>query len=65
MLEKTKNKDEILKFYGKGKIKDNTKRGSGLYECIGIIKEDKEWEESQKLLKKGWKKWTKDLAKQV
>jgi len=31
----------------------------GLRECFGILKEDKEYFEVRKKLKKGWVKWTK------
>jgi len=37
----------------------DSKKGSGLKECIGIIKEDKEWKKNKKELDKEWKKWTK------
>ena len=38
---------------------ENVKKGSGLRECLGILKKDKEWGEIEKDLKKGWKRWNK------
>jgi len=38
------------------------KKGSGLRECLGLLKEDKEWKEIKKGLDKGWKKWTEEYA---
>ena len=37
----------------------DSKNGSGLRECIGIIKNDKEWKKNKKELDKEWRKWTK------
>ena len=37
---------------------NNTKKGSGLKACLGLLKKDKEWEEIEKFLKRGWKNWT-------
>lgn len=41
---------------------NNTNKGSELKECLGSIKKDKEWKETKKTLKKGWKNWTKKYA---
>lgn len=38
------------------------KKGYELRNCLGILKKDKEWEEVEKTLKKGWKKWTNKYA---
>ncbi|MBS3150153.1 hypothetical protein J4455_05725 [Candidatus Woesearchaeota archaeon] len=41
------------------------KKGSGLRDCLGILKKDKEWEEIDKDLKKGWKRWSKRLRSEL
>ena len=35
------------------------KKGSGLRECLGILKKDKEWEELEKEIKRAWKNWNR------
>jgi predicted CopG family antitoxin len=40
-------------------IREGKKTMMGLRECFGILKEDKEYDEVRKKLKKGWVKWTK------
>ena len=39
-----------------------TKKGSDLLNCFGILKRDKEWEEIEKDLKRGWGAWSKKYA---
>jgi len=36
-----------------------TKQGSGLKECLGLLKKDIEWKETEKTLERGWSRWTK------
>ncbi len=38
---------------------DKVKKGSGLRTCLGIIKEDRGWEEVSKGIKRGWKDWSR------
>lgn len=38
---------------------NETKKGSGLQSCLGLLKLDKEVNNIEKTLKKGWKKWSK------
>jgi len=39
--------------------KEAKKTGAGLRDCLGLLKRDKEWEEIEKELKRGWKRWDK------
>ena len=41
---------------------NNVKKGSGLIECLGILRKDKGWGETEKILKRGWSRWTKKYA---
>lgn len=36
-----------------------SKKGSGLKDCLGILKKDVEWKETKKILDKEWSSWTK------
>ncbi len=57
---KTLKKDRSFSELIREKIISNEiKKGSGLRECLGTLKKDKEWEDTKKDLKKGWKNWTK------
>ncbi|MBI2673071.1 antitoxin [Candidatus Woesearchaeota archaeon] len=40
----------------------NVKKGSSLKDCLGLLKKDKEWEEIEKDIKRGWKSWSKKYA---
>tara|TARA_Y100000034_G_scaffold133857_1_gene200676 strand:- start:5473 stop:5697 length:225 start_codon:yes stop_codon:yes gene_type:complete len=46
----------------KNLLNDDLKKGSGLRECLGILKKDEEWKKIEKDLKRGWKSWTKKYA---
>jgi len=39
-----------------------SKKGLDLKVCLGLLKKDREWEEMESTLKKGWKKWNKKYA---
>ena len=56
MLKKDKSFSETLKgLMGS----DSKKTGAGLKSCLGILKKDKEWEEVEKIIKRGWGDWSK------
>ena len=38
--------------------KPRLKTGEGLKKCFGLLKDDTEYDEVMKDLKKGWKKWS-------
>ncbi len=38
------------------------KTGEGLKEFFGILKDDKEYDELMKEMKKGWKRWTRKYS---
>jgi len=45
-----------------GLVSTDRKKGTGLRECLGILKEDEDWKKVKKELKRGWEKWTKEYA---
>ncbi|MBS3146793.1 antitoxin VapB family protein [Candidatus Woesearchaeota archaeon] len=55
-LKRDKSFSELFKDLLKS---NEVKRVSGLMDCVGIMKNDKDWEKLEKERKIAWKNWTK------